>query len=283
MRIITESGSDLTLQEIEKYQLDFLPMGVTIEQTTYRDQYDISNQQIYSAIEQGKRPMTSQPSIEEMEQLFLNIAENDEEAIYYAFSSELSGTYQSAVMVLEQVKEQYPDVQIDIIDSLSASRGLGMQIIALARLRASGATKEEMLRFLQQSKQNIRHLFTVDDLNYLAKGGRLSRGQAFLGSIINVKPLLTVEHGQLVPKSKFRGRKKVFHEMVEIIKQELHDFTNAQFEIAHSNAEHDALQLSEMLQNLRPSSVTIHEIGPTISSHTGQGTIALFYFKEDGE
>lgn len=280
MRIIIESGSDLTLEEIENHQLDFLPMGVTIDQKSFRDQYDISNKQIYSAIENGKRPMTSQPSIEEMEQLFVNIAQNKEEAIYYAFSSALSGTYQSAVMVLAQVRERYPDVQIDIVDSQSASRGLGMQILELVRLRNEGASKQDMLNFLLHSKAAIRHLFTVDDLNYLAKGGRLSRGQAFLGSIINVKPLLTVENGQLVPKSKFRGRKKVFHEMVEIIKEECPDLTSAQFEIAHSNAEQDAQQLASMLESHNPSSVTIHEIGPTISSHTGQGTIALFYYKE---
>lgn len=282
MRIITESGSDLTLQEINEYHIDYLPMGVTIDQQSNRAQFEISNQQVYKAINEGKRPMTSQPSIEEMEQLFTEIARNNEEAIYYTFSSALSGTHQSAVMVLDQVKEKYPDAQIDIIDSQSASRGLGMQIIELVRLNNQGATKQELLDYLHFSKKNIRHLFTVDDLNYLAKGGRLSRGQAFLGLIINVKPLLTVENGQLVPKSKFRGRKKVFQEMYHIVEQEVKDISQVQFEIAHSNAYEDALQLASLLEVHQPD-ISIHEIGPTIASHTGQGTVALFYYKENNQ
>lgn len=274
MRLIVDSGSDFTLKEIKQYGLDFLPMNVTINDKTFIDQYEISNQEVYEAIEQGARPMTSQPSIDAMTQLFTEIAANNEQAIYLTLSSSLSGTYQSAVMILNQVKEIYPDVDITIIDSKSASRGLGMQVEALITMRDAHVNKHEMLNNIQELNFSIKHLFTVDDLNYLAKGGRLSKGSAFLGSLIQIKPLLHVEDGSLVPLEKFRGRKKVFTDMVKRI-------NNTTFQIAHSNDLKDAEKLKEMIvQKVPKAEITIHEIGPTISSHTGQGTIALFYFEE---
>ncbi|TDM12506.1 DegV family protein [Macrococcus lamae] len=279
MRILVDSGSDLTLEEIKQYNLDFLPMSVAIEDKSYKDQLEITNQTVYEAIQGGKRPMTSQVSIDQLTELFTEIAKNKEQAIYYAFSSALSGTYQSAVMVKNQIAEDYPDFDIDIIDSHSASSGLGMQIVDMVQLRDKGLSKEEILDHIHQTHDSIVHLFTVEDLNYLAKGGRLSKGQAFLGSLINIKPLLTVENGQLVPIGKHRGKKKVFSEMAAHLK------ANHQFDtpviISHSNDFAGAQQLADLIRN-GGSNITIHikELGPTISSHTGQGTVALYYYKE---
>ncbi|KAA1042577.1 DegV family protein [Macrococcus equipercicus] len=277
MRILVDSGSDLTLQEIEQHNLDFLPMSVAIGDKSYKDQLEIDNQTVYEAIQQGRRPMTSQVSIDQLTELFTEIAGKGEQAIYYAFSSALSGTYQSAVMVKEQVTERFPDFDIEIIDSRSASRGLGMQILDIVSLRDQGMTKDEIVTQIHEMHEAIVHLFTVEDLAYLAKGGRLSKSQAVLGSLINIKPLLTVEEGQLVPVGKYRGRKKVFKEMAAQLKKDGH---GAVINISHSNDETGARQLADLIAQECGGTIHIHELGPTIASHTGQGTIAMYYFKE---
>jgi DegV family protein with EDD domain len=282
MRIIVDSGSDLTLEEISRHKLDFLPMAVAIGEHNYKDQFEIDNQTVYDAINNGKRPMTSQVSIEQMTELFTEIAENHEQAIYYAFSSGLSGTYQSAVMVKAQICEQYPDLDLEIIDSHSASSGLGMQILDIVKMRDDGFSKDDIVHRIHEMHERIVHLFTVEDLNYLAKGGRLSRGQAFLGSLVNIKPLLHVEEGKLVPIGKYRGKKKVFNEMAAQIKNDRQNLAATRVFISHSNDMKGAEQLLAIIEKeCGPVHHVIKELGPTISSHTGQGTIALYYYKED--
>lgn len=277
MKIFVESGSDLTLAEMQAMNVTFLPMYVTIDDITYQDQLEITNENVYDAIQQGLRPLTSQVSIEQMTEEFTRLAVQDEQGIYYTFSSALSGTYQSAVMIRDQVKESYPQLELEIIDSLSASRGLALQIKRMVTLRDQGAAMDQLKAEIKQMSHSIVHLFTVADLNYLAQGGRLSRGSAFLGSLINIRPLLHVEQGQLVPIGKFRGQKKVFNEMIQQMKQ---DQADAGIEIAHANNQEDAAMLARLIKEQFPDAeIIISEIGPTIASHTGQGTIALFYFK----
>ncbi|MDT3995480.1 DegV family protein [Mammaliicoccus sp. H-M34] len=281
MKMIVDSGSDLTLSQIEKYGFYFLPYGIVIDNESKVDQYEISNDEVLAAIKNNKHPKTNQATMEQMTKVFTEIAENNEQAIYLAFSSALSGTYQTACLVKEQVKEDYPNLDLTIYDTLSASMGCGKLILDVQDKIEQNYSFEELDEYIKNKLDKIRHLFTVKDLNYLASGGRLSKGQAFLGNLLNIKPLLHVEEGKLVPIEKYRGSKKLWHAIIDKMKNENSDFSNETIYITHADDIEDAEKLKELMQqSLSPKDVIISDIGPVISSHTGSGTVAIFYYKE---
>lgn len=281
MKMIVDSGSDLTLEQIEAHGFYFLPYGIVIDGKSKVDQYEISNEEVLNAIKNNQHPKTNQATMEQMTKVFTEIAENNEQAIYIAFSSALSGTYQTACLVKEQVKEDYPDLDITIYDSLSASMGLGKLILDTQEKINASYSFEEIDQYIKDKLNKIRHLFTVKDLKYLASGGRLSKGQAFLGTLLNIKPLLHVEEGKLVPIEKYRGSKKLWHAIIEKMKNENKDFSNETIYMTHADDLEEAEKLKAlMVQELSPKDVIISNIGPVISSHTGSGTVAIFYYKE---
>lgn len=277
MKLIIDSCSDLSLERAKALDIEVLPLQIQIDDKGYLDQLEISSDEVINAIKEGKRPLTSQPNPESYFELFEPHVKAGKSIIYLGFSSELSGAYQSSVIAKDTILEQYPDADITLIDSRAASYGLGMLVERAASYISNGDDKETVVKSIEADLAEIRHLFTVDDLNYLAKGGRLSKGSAFLGGLLNIKPLLHVENGQLVPVEKHRGLKKVFKRMVELLSEE---GANGLVHITHADALSQAESLKEqILENTDVSEVKISSIGPTISSHTGAGTLALFYFK----
>ncbi len=281
MKMIVDSGSDLTLSQIEEKGFYFLPFGIVIDDQNKVDQYEISNEEVLAAIKNNKHPKTNQATMEQMTKVFTEVAEKKEQAIYLAFSSALSGTYQTACLVKEQVKETYPDLDLTIYDTLSASMGCGKLILDVQDKIEQSYTFEELDAYIKERIDKIRHLFTVKDLNYLASGGRLSKGQAFLGNLLNIKPLLHVEEGKLVPIEKHRGSKKLWHAIIDKIKKENSDYSDDIIYMTHADDIEEAEKIKALIQsNLSPKDVVISNIGPVICSHTGSGTVAIFYYKE---
>ncbi|WP_206166355.1 DegV family protein [Mammaliicoccus sciuri] len=281
MKMIVDSGSDLTLSQIEEKGFYFLPFGIVIDDQNKVDQYEISNEEVLAAIKNNKHPKTNQVTMEQMTKVFTEVAEKKEQAIYLAFSSALSGTYQTACLVKEQVKETYPDLDLTIYDTLSASMGCGKLILDVQDKIEQSYTFEELDAYIKERIDKIRHLFTVKDLNYLASGGRLSKGQAFLGNLLNIKPLLHVEEGKLVPIEKHRGSKKLWHAIIDKMKKENSDYSDDIIYMTHADDIEEAEKIKELIQsNLSPKDVVISNIGPVICSHTGSGTVAIFYYKE---
>ncbi len=281
MKMIVDSGSDLTLSQIEEKGFYFLPFGIVIDDQNKVDQYEISNEEVLAAIKNNKHPKTNQATMEQMTKVFTEVAEKKEQAIYLAFSSALSGTYQTACLVKEQVKETYPDLDLTIYDTLSASMGCGKLILDVQDKIEQSYTFEELDVYIKERIDKIRHLFTVKDLNYLASGGRLSKGQAFLGNLLNIKPLLHVEEGKLVPIEKHRGSKKLWHAIIDKMKKENSDYSDDIIYMTHADDIEEAEKIKELIQsNLSPKDVVISNIGPVICSHTGSGTVAIFYYKE---
>ncbi|MCE4979979.1 DegV family protein [Mammaliicoccus sciuri] len=281
MKMIVDSGSDLTLSQIEEKGFYFLPFGIVIDDQNKVDQYEISNEEVLAAIKNNKHPKTNQATMEQMTKVFTEVAEKKEQAIYLAFSSALSGTYQTACLVKEQVKETYPDLDLTIYDTLSASMGCGKLILDVQDKIEQSYTFEELDTYIKERIDKIRHLFTVKDLNYLASGGRLSKGQAFLGNLLNIKPLLHVEEGKLVPIEKHRGSKKLWHAIIDKMKKENSDYSDDIIYMTHADDIEEAEKIKELIQsNLSPKDVVISNIGPVICSHTGSGTVAIFYYKE---
>lgn len=278
MKIFTDSGCDLPKSYYEENDIVLLPLRVHLNNNEYDDVMSIDSKEIYSAIRQGARPKTSQVSPELFLKHFENLAKNEEEGIYIAFSSELSGTYSTAVMIRNQVLEQYPSLKLAIIDSKCASLGHGLVVEEAVRLRNLGASFEDIEARITALAPQIEHLFTVEDLDYLAKGGRVSKASAFLGGLLSIKPILNVEDGKLVPIEKSRGRKKAIARMLELMQERGEKFSEKVVGISHSDDAAFASDVKDAIQErFSPKEIQVTMIGSAIGSHVGPGTIAIFF------
>lgn len=281
VKILTDSACDLPLSFYKDHNVTLFPLKVHLDDTEYEDLVTINPKTVYEGIREGKVPKTSQASPLAFEEAFTNMAKNNEDGIYIAFSSELSGTYQTAVMMLEQVKEQYPDFKLTIVDTKCASLGYGLIVQEAAKLASENASKETILEEIVFRSKHMEHLFTVDDLDYLAKGGRVSKASAFLGGLLNIKPLLNVEDGKLVPIEKHRGKKKLMRRILEIMKERGEALDQQVIGISHADDEETALEMKESItKEFNVKDVFISSIGAAIGSHTGSGTIAFFFLNK---
>lgn len=281
VKILADSACDLPLSFFEENNVVLFPLKVHLDDHEYEDLLTIQPTEVYNAIRQGKHPKTSQASPLRFEEAFTEMAKNNEDGIYIAFSSALSGTYQTAVMILEQVKEQYPDFSLTIVDTKCASLGFGLVVMEAVRLANSGASKEEIMKAIEFQTESMEHLFTVDDLEYLAKGGRVSKASAFLGGLLNIKPLLNVEEGKLVPIEKIRGKKKLLRRITELMKERGTGFESQIIGISHADDEETAMEMKKMIEeDLGATNFKITSIGAAVGAHTGPGTIAIFFLSK---
>ena len=278
MRIFADSASDLPKSYFETNPVTLIPLRVHIDETEYLDVMTIDSKEVYAQIRQGKQPKTSQASPEQFLTLFEELAQSGEEGLYIAFSSELSGTHNTAVMIREQVKEEFPNLKLTIIDSKCASLGYGLLVKEAVRLQKLGEPIERIVEIIRFKAKHMEHLFTVEDLDYMARGGRVSKTSAIIGGLLNIKPLLQVDNGKLVPIEKIRGRKKVLKRMLEIMEERgerLHEQTIA---ISHGDDEPFALEMKELIEKtFKPKHIEIYVIGSVIGAHTGPGTLSVFF------
>lgn len=281
VKILADSACDLPLEFYQENNVALIPLKVLIDEKEYEDLRTIKPIEVYDSIRAGNHPKTSQPSQLEFQKAFVELAKNNQQGVYIAFSSQLSGTYQTAVMVYDQVKEEYPNLDLTIIDTKCASLGVGLCVREAARLANNDASKDEIVRDIQFRSSHMEHLFTVEDLDYLAKGGRLSKASAFLGGLLNIKPLLNVEDGKLVPIEKIRGKKKLLNRIIEVMKERGTNFESQVIGISHADDLATANEMKEkFLQEFNPQEVVITSVGAAIGSHTGPGTIAIFFMNK---
>ena len=278
MKIFADSGSDLSKSFFDNEDVHLFPLRVLVRGVEYDDIIGISTDQVYAAIGEGEQPKTSQVSLEIFLNVFEQLAKSEEEGIYLAFSSELSGTCQTAILAKNQVLENYPNLKLAIIDTKCASFGLGLVVKEAVRLNKLGIGFEEAVDQLTAMANSMEHLFTVGDLNYLAKGGRVSKSSAFMGGLLNIKPILNMEDGKLIPLEKTRGFKKATQRMIALMKDRGGDFTNKVVGISHSNDEELMHEVKAAIQDaLQPKAIETTTIGAVIGAHVGRGTIAIFF------
>ncbi|WP_230126688.1 DegV family protein [Bacillus sp. CECT 9360] len=281
IQIISDSACDLPLSFYKDNNVNLAPLQVLIDDKTYEDLKTIQPKEIYDAMREGKAPKTSQVSPENFLKIFTEIAQQKKQGIYVAISSELSGTYQTAVMVLNQVKEDYPELDIEVIDSKCASVGYGLVVYKAAQMANAGASKEEILKDISFRAKHMEHLFTVDDLEYLARGGRVSKASAFVGGLLNIKPLLHVEEGKLIPIEKIRGKKKLLKRVIELMHERGVEINTQTVGISHGDDEVTALEWKQAIQDeFGTSNFLINTIGSAIGSHVGPGTMAVYFLNE---
>lgn len=278
VKIFADSASDMPLSFFQENQVKLIPLRVYIDETEYEDLQTINPKQVFKEIRAGKMPKTSQPTPQAFQEVFTELAKSNQSGIYIAFSSALSGTYQTAVMVHEQVKEEYPNLDLTIIDTKCASVGFGLVVKSAAEMAANGASKEEIIEDIHFRSQHMEHLFTVEDLDYLAKGGRLSKASAFLGGLLNIKPLLHVEEGKLIPIEKIRGKKKLLKRILDVMEERGFDLEHQVVGISHGDDEEAALEMKAMIEErFGTKDFYINIIGSAVGSHAGPGTLALFF------
>lgn len=284
MKIFADSASDLSKAYYEERDVHLFPLRVEINGENYDDVVGIDPIEIYNNIRKGVYPKTSQVSPEAFIDAFTELAKSGEQGLYIAFSSGLSGTYSTAVMMREQVKEDYPDLQLEIIDTKCASLGEGLVVEEAVRLRDENYAFEEIVKRTQFRADHAEHLFTVEDLDFLAKGGRVSKGAAFIGGLLNIKPLMHMEDGKLVPIEKLRGRKKVFKRIIEVMAERGEDLSNQVIGISHGDDIDAANEMKRMIvEAFNPKAVQIEIVGSTIACHTGPSVIAIFFTNKQYE
>lgn len=282
IRIIVDSACDLPKSYLEENNVELLSLKVLYNEKEYDDMVSIQAKEVFDAMREGAVIKTSQAAPTQAKEVFENIAKNKESAIYIAFSSELSGTYQMAMLMKNDVLEEYPDLDVTIINTRGASLGIGLIVKKAIELASSGVSKEEIITEVEKYVAHMEYVFTVDNLDYLARGGRVSKASAFVGGLLNIKPLLHMEDGKLIPIEKIRGRKKVLRRMVDIMKERGGSFENQTIAISHGDDEETALALKEMIQTeTGANDFYIHSIGSAIGAHAGPGTIALFFLNKN--
>ena len=280
--IMTDSCCDLSAELAAELELEVLPLRLELEGRSYRNLLDggeIGFQEFYAKVRSGAMPVTSAVNVGEFDAAMRPILEAGKDILCLCFSSALSTTYQSAVIAGRELEEAFPERKVRVVDSLCASMGQGLLVWLCAQEKKKGKTLEEGLDFAEGAKGNICHWFTVDDLNHLKRGGRVSAAAALFGTMLSVKPVLHVdEQGRLIPMEKCRGRKASLLALVDHMEKTAVEPERYPVFISHGDCREDAeFVAEEVRRRLGVREVYIHYVGPVIGSHTGAGVMTLFF------
>ena len=280
--IVTDTTTDLPRDYVEKHHLYMMSLPYTLEGTSYTWEKPMPVKDFYDKMRAGSLPTTSQANPEEAAMLYESILkDNDVDILHIAFSSGLSGSFNSCRIASADVCEKYPDHRIVVVDSLAATLGQGLLVYKAVQLKEAGKSLDEVAAWVEENKYHLVHNFTVDDLFHLHRGGRLSKTAAIVGTMINLKPVLHVDdEGNLVMLSKVRGRKKSLIGLVDCMEKQLGDWKdkNDIIFISHGDCPEDAQFVADLIkERFGYENFMIDYIGATIGAHSGPGTVALFY------
>lgn len=285
--IITDSCCDLPIEFVKENSIEIMSLVVNIKGEYIIDDLGqtIENKEFYNILREGEITSTACVSTFDYIEVFKKYVEKGESVIYIAFSESLSGCVNSARIARDTVLEEYKDADIIIIDSKSASLGLGLIVHYAYDLLRRGYNKEQIIKWIEENKLKVNQFFTVDDLNHLMRGGRLSKSSAIVGSILQVKPLLSVnKEGKLMNISKVKGRKKSIKSLAEIVREKIIDSENQTIFISHGDCIEDAETLKSLiLEENKVKEIIINPVGPVIGSHSGPGTLGVFFIGEERE
>lgn len=283
------STADLSKEHFEKRNISYICFHYELDGVSYPDDLGqtIPFDEFYQRMTNGSDTKTSQINIEEYVEYFEKFLKEGKDILHLCLSSGITGTMNSALIAKDELLEKYPDRKIYIVDSLAASSGFGLLMDKLADLRDEGKNIDEVLDFAENNKRKLHHWFFSSDLTFFIKGGRVSKTAGFFGSILNICPLLNVSfEGKLIPREKIRTKKKAiqksFEKMLEHA-QDGKDYSGKCF-ISNSACYEDAKELATLIENAFPNldgNVQIFNIGTTIGSHTGPGTVALFFWGDE--
>lgn len=280
--IMTDSSCDLSPEIAMEHDLVVLPLTVTVNERTYRnllDESEITTKEFYAMQREGQIAKTSAANIAQISDMMKPVLEQGYDVLYLAFSSGLSSTCSSAFLAAAELSEKYPGRKIYVVDTLCASMGEGLLVYLTALERKKGKTIEEVRDFAESTKLHLCHWFTVDDLNHLKRGGRVSAATAMVGTMLNIKPVLHVDdEGHLIKVDTARGRKASITALVDHMKNTAIAPEQQTVFISHGDCPEDAETLARLVkQECGVDKIIINPIGPVIGAHSGAGTLALFF------
>ena len=280
--LFTESTADLTAELVRQLGVEVLPMLFSLdgkEYNNYPDNRELDPHDFYDALRAGGMSTTSQINQTTFEEAFSPVLEAGKDILYLAFSSGLSGTYHSACLAAEELAEKYPERTVRVIDTLQASMGEGLAVYYAATLKNEGKSLAEVADWFEANKMRVCAWFTVDDLMFLKRGGRLGGGAAVVGTLLGIKPVLHVDdEGRLISVSKARGRKASLMALVDRMEATALDAANGTVFISHGDCEGDALLVAdEITRRFGNRDIHLNYVGPVIGNHSGPGTVALFF------
>lgn len=277
--ISADSTVDLPKQFLEEKQVPVVSLSYIIDGATYKDGEGLTSKEFYDKIREGAMPTTSQVNPEQARDLFEPILKEGKDILHIAFTSGLSGTYNSCRIAAEELREEYPDRKIVVVDSLCAASGGGLLLYKALELKEKGKSFDEIATWVEDNKLHVCHDVTVDDLFHLHRGGRVSKTSAVLGTIIKIKPIIHVnDEGKLIVIGKERGRKKALQTLVERMAEKSQGFDNDIVMITHGDALEDAEYVKGLIEEkFGITNIMINPLGTVIGSHTGPGVISIFY------
>jgi len=272
VRIVTDSTADLTREQQRAAGITVVPLNVHFGDEVFRDHVDLSADEFFRRLKASSQlPRTSQPSVGAFEEAYRKLLDGADEIVSVHLSSKVSGTYNSALMAAQSVG----DGKIDVVDSLSTSMALGFMALEGAKLARAGRDRQAVAERLQGLVPKARVICVVDTLTYLERGGRIGKARALLGSLLNVKPILQLKDGEVVPIGRARGRPQSLSRLVELLQR---DGKVSQLAIMHGAAQTDAEQLRERVASSYPGvDIQLTEIGAVLGTHTGPGVIGFTY------
>lgn len=283
--ITTDSNCDMDPTYLAGQEVGVIPHYYTVEDELYGEEKELSVEEFYDALREGKKATTMASNPDVIRKRFEEYAEQGRDILHISFSSALSVAYENIVNGANEIMAKYPEMKIIVIDTLSASLGEGIMIRKAIEMKQEGKTIEETAEWVRENSPHLNIQFTVDDLNFLYRGGRLSRSSAILGTVIDIKPILYVnKEGELVPFDKVRGRKKVLMTMVDNMEERLGEYKDNQvfIGVVHGDCEMDARYVANMItERLGYTDIIIRPIGPSIGVHTGPGAVALIFLGDE--
>ncbi|MBR1725025.1 MAG: DegV family protein [Ruminococcus sp.] len=274
-----DNTCDLPEERLAKMDCRIMPLSFEIDGNTYTTE-EISMQDFYKRMREDATTKTSQINVGDYERVFGEELEKGNDILYLAFSSGLSGSYNSSLIARDELLEKYPDAKIRIVDSLAASAGEGLMLIYTEQKKREGLSIDELAQWIEDNRLSFCHVFTVDDLKYLFRGGRVSRAAAIAGTMLGIKPVLHVDNeGRLIPQGKVRGRKQSIKKLGEMIRERCGDYENKVVAISQGDCMEDAKAAADMMKEIfgKKTEVVISYVGPVIGAHSGPGTLALFF------
>ena len=279
--ITTDNNSDLPDEYYKENHVGCTYLSYAMDGKNYTHDNFLPVHEFYDAMRGGSLPTTSQVNPEAARALMEPILKEGKDILHIAFSSGLSGSYNSSKIAAEELEEKYPNRKIIVVDSLSASLGQGLLVHMAVQKKAQGEEMEAVADWLEKHKLNIVNIFTVDDLNHLHRGGRVSKTTAVVGSMLNIKPMIHIdEEGKLIVFGKVRGRKKALLELVRLMDEKIGSYKDQcdTIFVSHGDCEDEARFVAEKIgEKYNLKTVLINTVGATIGAHSGPGTVALFF------
>lgn len=277
--IVTDSTSDIPPAMAEQYGIEVVPLTLMFGEEAFRDNVDMTPEQFYERLPRSPQlPTTSQPSPVEYMNVYRRIQEQypGSPILSFHISSGLSGTYQSAVLAKSMLEED--GEAVTVVDSLSASYGFGFMVVEAARLAQQGKEPAAILEQVERLRQSRKLYFLVDTLEYLQKGGRIGKASAILGTLLNIKPILSIDaEGIIYAVEKVRGRKKAVARMIELFKADLPGVNNINVAVGHTAEPASGEEfLRELAGHFTLKEKVLTNVGPVVGSHVGNGTLAVF-------